>query len=167
MSSRTKTILSFVIFAAVLGGGIAGRIVYEKNARTAGKSSGEYTVTQVVVGDGTTLNAKVADTPALEERGLSGTAGLGENEAMLFVFDKQGLYPFWMKDMNYPIDMIWMDQEHHVVYIKEHATPGSYPEQFVSQAPALFVLEVQDGFVAKHNIKIADELYFNTLSSTD
>src|SRR4051812_1798797 len=58
----------------------------------------------------------LATTPTTREQGLSGRAALPENHGMLFVFDTPGVYPFWMKDMNFPIDMIWISNDMKVVY---------------------------------------------------
>jgi uncharacterized membrane protein (UPF0127 family) len=45
---------------------------------------------------------------------------LKENEAMLFVFQQSARHSFWMKDMKFPIDIIWLDSDEKVVYIKEN-----------------------------------------------
>ncbi|MFZ2149773.1 MAG: DUF192 domain-containing protein [Minisyncoccia bacterium] len=87
------------------------------------------------------------------QKGLSGREGLGEDEGMLFVFENPGRYPFWMKDMNFPIDIIWIGEDLKVVYVKDNATPGSYPESFDPGIDAKYVLEVVAGFSEKNNLK--------------
>src|SRR6266542_6597913 len=69
----------------------------------------------VHLGDGVFL-AQVAKTQPTREKGLSGTTSLRSEEAMLFVYDSDGKWPIWMKDMNYPIDIIWLDKDKKVVY---------------------------------------------------
>jgi hypothetical protein len=107
-------------------------------------------------------NARVdlALTAGERARGLSGRVGLGENIGMLFVFDNEGIYPFWMKDMNFPIDIIWINKDLKVVYVKENATPDSFPESFSPGEKALYVLEVPAGFSEKNNLKIGDGVVF-------
>lgn len=96
------------------------------------------------------IRAEIADTPEKKARGLSGRAALGENEGMLFVFEKPGIYSFWMKDMNFPIDIIWLDEYFRVVDISADAEPSSFPNLFTPSAPAQYALEVPGGFAQQH-----------------
>ena len=111
---------------------------------------------------GENVRVELALNKETQERGLSGRKKLGENEGMLFVFDHPAQYPFWMKDMNFPIDIIWIDENSKVVYIKKDAQPKSYPAVFSPDRDSKYVLEVVAGFSDKYNIKIGDkvESYF-------
>lgn len=106
------------------------------------------------------LIAEIAYNNALMERGLGGRAYLQNDEAMIFNFDEPGFYGFWMKDMNFPIDIIWIDANKKIVFVKEGAEPSSFPEVFMSNYPAKFVLEVNAGFCSKNKVKIGDEVNF-------
>lgn len=114
---------------------------------------------------GQTLDVELALTVAEQNQGLSGRKELKENEAMLFVFDAPGRYSFWMKDMNFPIDMIWIAEENlgdlRVVYIKKNAEPDSYPNSFGPKKDAQYVLETVSGFSEKHGLKEGDPVEFN------
>jgi uncharacterized membrane protein (UPF0127 family) len=88
------------------------------------------------------IDAEVADTPASREKGLSGRSGLGKDEGMLFVFELPGRYGFWMKDMQFPIDMIWVNENGIVVNIVENAKPEDYPATYINKAPASYVIEI-------------------------
>ncbi|MBI2577969.1 MAG: DUF192 domain-containing protein [Candidatus Wildermuthbacteria bacterium] len=101
----------------------------------------------------TAITAEVADDPGERERGLSGKGSLKEGEGMLFVFEEPGLYSFWMKDMKFPIDIIWLNSQKQVVHIASNVSPDSYPQSFVSKTSALYVLEVSAGFTGRHNIR--------------
>jgi uncharacterized membrane protein (UPF0127 family) len=114
----------------------------------------------VVIIAGQKINVEVVDTYKSRALGLSGRAGLAEDEGMLFVFEKSGQYPFWMKDMNFAIDIIWIDENLHVVSIEKDAKPESYPNNFVPEIPAKYVLEVVSGFSDKNNLKIGDQSQF-------
>ena len=102
----------------------------------------------------------VAKTAALRARGLSSRDGLGENEGLFFIFDKPGNYGFWMIDMKFPIDIIWINGG-RVVGFAENAAPEPgkrfwglkiyYPPE-----PVQNVLELGAGAVAKFRIKIGD-----------
>ena len=98
----------------------------------------------------------------LEERaeGLSGFSSLGENEGMFFVFEKPGFYGFWMKEMQFPIDIIWLDVEFRIVHIEKGVLPSSFPEIFNPITPAQYVLEVNSGFSVQNNLKVGDEVIF-------
>ena len=92
--------------------------------------------------------------------GLSGREKLEEDRGMLFVFDESAKYPFWMKDMKFSLDIIWLDENREVVYIKEDARPESYPDVFEPMRPSRYVLEVPSGFSKKNNLKIGDQATF-------
>jgi uncharacterized membrane protein (UPF0127 family) len=100
------------------------------------------------------MKVELAKTLIQREKGLSGKLNLPENNGILFVFERPGLYSFWMKDMNFAIDIIWLDENMLVVDIKERAKPSSYPERFISDEPARYVLEANAGFVSSAGIKI-------------
>jgi len=109
---------------------------------------------------GETLNITVADTEMERSRGLSGKGSLKAGEGMLFVFEKEGYYGFWMKDMKFPIDMAWLNKNKEIIYIKNNVLPATYPNVFSPSAPALYVLETEANFFASHKIKIGDVAEF-------
>jgi uncharacterized membrane protein (UPF0127 family) len=109
---------------------------------------------------GQDIKVDLALTPAEHEQGLSGRQNLKENAGMLFIFSRSGKYPFWMKDMNFPIDMIWLSEDLRIVYIKKNAAPESYPESFGPDTNAKYVLEVVSGFSDKNNLKTGDSVSF-------
>ncbi|MDO8573009.1 MAG: DUF192 domain-containing protein [bacterium] len=100
----------------------------------------------------------IADTPLLRESGLSGRNTLLDNQGMYFVFDRSGIYSFWMKEMNFPIDIIWIGEHMSVVDITESVLPSSFPQTFTSRVPARYVLEVQAGFAERHRVNIGDQV---------
>ncbi len=92
------------------------------------------------------ITAEVADTTQARTKGLSGRPCIGQNEGMLFVFNQPGFYQFWMKDMKFPIDIIWITTNHRVIGLKSKAQPLSYPQKFVNQTyTAQYVLELASG----------------------
>lgn len=107
---------------------------------------------------GETLKLEIADTEGLRVQGLSGRKALGVNEGMLFDFSEDGYHQFWMKDMKFPIDIIWFDAGNRIVDVKERATPESYPEVFTPHTLARYVLEVPAGFFENHHLKMGNIL---------
>lgn len=112
---------------------------------------------------GREVRVDLVTTEAEQIKGLSDRKNLAENSGMLFVFEKSGNYPFWMKDMNFSIDMIWLGEDLKVIYIKKDARPESYPESYGpsdSLPKAKYVLEVVSGFSEKNNLKEGDKVEF-------
>lgn len=105
---------------------------------------------------GQTFSVDVAATEASREQGLSGRTSLGENQAMLFVFDHPAEYAFWMKGMLFPLDIIWLDSNKKVVHIEKSLSPDTYPRGFAPLAPALYVIEVPAGTADRLGIKQGD-----------
>ena len=109
----------------------------------------------MTIGDAT-ITVEKADTEAARERGLSGRASLAPDTGMLFVFEYSQIRGFWMKDMRFPIDIVWADETGKVVTIAENLSPDSYPQTFYPTSSALYVLEVPAGFVKAHGIAVGD-----------
>ncbi|MBP9714945.1 MAG: DUF192 domain-containing protein [Candidatus Pacebacteria bacterium] len=107
------------------------------------------------------IKVDVVNTPETRAQGLSGRESLAENEGMLFVFDNPSDYSFWMKDMNFSIDMIWIGEDMKITYIKKNATPESYPEGFgPKEKTSKYVLEVFSGFSDKYDLETGDKVLF-------
>lgn len=102
------------------------------------------------------FQVEVAQTQEERSRGLSGRAGMKDNQGMLFVFDQAAFQNFWMKDMKFPIDIIWMDGGFQVVDITRNLSPQTYPKTFTSLSPAKYVLEINAGLSEKNNILLGD-----------
>lgn len=115
----------------------------------------------VRIGDGVFMS-QVAKTPEAREKGLGGTSGLRENESMLFIFDKDDKWAIWMKDVGYPIDIVWLDKDKKVVHIVKNAPPESYPyDNFTPKENARYVLELPAGTVTKKVITIGSQAAFD------
>lgn len=98
----------------------------------------------------------VLRTEAELQKGLSGTKSLPEGEAMLFVFGGDSKWGIWMKDMNYAIDIVWLDSDRTVVYTIKNATPESYPEIFRPDVDARYVIELPSGTIERTGITKGD-----------
>ncbi len=105
------------------------------------------------------IDVEIAKTKEEVERGLSGRLSMGEKEGVLFIFPAMGQYSFWMKDMNFPIDIIWISDEGRVVHIKENITPDSYPKiTYKNDAFAKYVLEMNAGSASKYGLYLGTSL---------
>ncbi|MHB1316976.1 MAG: DUF192 domain-containing protein [Minisyncoccota bacterium] len=114
-----------------------------------------YEKKQVVLGN-TEYKLDIADTISLRERGLSYRKNLALNTGMLFVFDTPGVLKFWMKDMNFPIDIIWFDKDKKVVHIEHSLSPETYPNVYGPTIPTQYVIEIPVGDVEKIGLKVGD-----------
>jgi len=110
---------------------------------------------------GVELIVDVSDTDQSRQKGLMFKPRMDELEGMLFIFENQARYSFWMKNMQFPIDIIWVSEDKKVVYIAEDALPcqGSCPS-FSPDKSAKYVLELNSGFVKNHQVKVGDSLFF-------
>jgi uncharacterized membrane protein (UPF0127 family) len=109
-----------------------------------------------------------ARTSSEKEKGLSGKKSLQENEGMLFIWDESTTPGFWMKDMNFAIDIIWIREE-RIVGIEENVQPEPGKKdneltRYYPSEPITHVLEVKAGFSKVYNIMTGDRVNLPTSS---
>ena len=95
-------------------------------------------------------------------RGLMFRSTLAADQGMLFIFDSRGEYPFWMKNTQIPLDIIWLDEDRKVVFINADTAP-CLPTACVSINPqklAKFVLELNGGAAQRIGLAVGDKLSF-------
>jgi uncharacterized membrane protein (UPF0127 family) len=119
----------------------------------------DYDESEYVLGiNNKEISLTVASSTIDLEKGLSGVESLDENTGMLFVFDKEDKYGFWMKDMKISIDIIWLDSLKKVIYIEKNVSPDTYPKVFFPPENSLYVLELKPGFTDENNILVGNIL---------
>lgn len=111
----------------------------------------------MIVGD-TAIKVKVVDDEDGRQIGLSQTKKLEPNEGMFFIFEKEDRHGIWMKDMSFPIDIVWFNVYGSITHIEENVSPDSYPEVFKPEKNALYVLELNAGFVERKGLKMGDTI---------
>jgi uncharacterized membrane protein (UPF0127 family) len=116
--------------------------------------------TKITIGTNV-INAEIAKTDQQKTTGLSDRSCIGVDQGMLFVFDKPDSYSFWMKDMKFPIDIIWVSETNTVNKVKANASPSTYPDNFTNTEPAKYVLEIQADRSRQLNIAQGTQLEFN------
>lgn len=114
---------------------------------------------EIILGE-QSIYVAISDTALTRAKGLSNTAPLKENQGMLFIFNEPDHYSFWMKEMKYPIDIIWFGENKKIVYMKENVDPNTYPRGFTPDDVVLYVLEVPAGFIEAHKISLGMSFYF-------
>lgn len=145
-----------VVFVAAILSLLLAAVLMQQN--TAAPNA-DYETTSVELG-GTTFTARTPMTADTLELGLSGTESLNDSEAMLFAFDDNHQWGIWMKDMKIPIDIIWLDADKRVVYIKKNAQPDSYPTVFRPDKDARYVIETASGRSDDLGVKLGDQAAF-------
>ncbi len=115
---------------------------------------GNYVEIVVGANKAVKVNIELADSEEERKLGLSFKKYLGDYDGMLFAFPSETNTPFWMKDMQMPIDMIFFDSKGFVVDIKEAQAPctDTFCPSIYSSESYKYVLEVNSGFVEKNGI---------------
>lgn len=116
--------------------------------------------------NGSEIKLLIADDEKSRMVGLSNRRSLKEDTGMLFVFEEKDTYGFWMKNMNFPLDIIYLDGN-KVVDIKKNVQPADEnnpnPEVYTPKAPADKVLEVVAGVSDSLQIIEGSEFTFENL----
>lgn len=107
---------------------------------------------------GTKFTTEFKTTAAERTQGLSGRKSINEKHTMLFAFEDMKERCFWMKDMKFSIDIVWLDQSKKVVAVEQNVSPDTYPQNFCHQAQ--YVVEFRAGSLQKYTISIGDTVIF-------
>ncbi len=114
--------------------------------------------------NGVELEAEVADTPEKLLFGLAFRDELPPNGGMLYIFEQSGLHRVQTREYRFPIDILWVDESHHVVHVLEHAEPcSSDPCPFYGPPPeeARYVIQAESGFLKRAGVVMNDELKYS------
>jgi hypothetical protein len=133
---------------------LAGGVVFYQLSQASVKTNGKVTIGKNV------FDVETAKSDKDKQIGLTKYKSLKESQGMLFVFDQKDNYSFWMKNMKFSIDIIFIDND-TIVDLVENATPpvkDTEPIVYKSDSPVNYVLEIKSGLVKKHNIKTGDKL---------
>lgn len=106
------------------------------------------------------IDAMLATSSIDREKGLGGRDSLASGSGMLFAFASPGVYGFWMKDMRFPLDMVWIDADRVVSGVTGGISPGTYPSIFLPPSPIKYVLELNSGDATSHGIATGTKLVF-------
>ncbi len=103
------------------------------------------------------FNVEIADSNEERSEGLMFRDSLDLDKGMLFIFDEEGKYDFWMKNMKIPLDIIWINEDKEAVYVHKNTPPCPENVCFsvVPDKEAKYVLEINPGVI---DINIGDKL---------
>jgi uncharacterized membrane protein (UPF0127 family) len=141
-------IIFFIIIILTMGFLLKSSVVKGMRNKAETQLSAEeikkwYGNTIAIFVNGVSLQTSVADNEVDRELGLSGTPLLPLGMAKLFIFDHSDDWSFWMKDMKYPIDIVWLNEDKQVIHMEKNLSPSTYPNStYKSESPALYVIEL-------------------------
>lgn len=110
------------------------------------------------------LRVQIADTEQRRILGLMHQNELPYDEGMIFIFDTAGQHSMWMRNMQFPLDIIWFDENGVAVHIEQDVRPcltaveAMTCPSVVSSVDALYILEVTAGFVGMHDVRLGSQL---------
>ena len=155
-------VLVIVVFIIFGRGFSTGQFLTQNATESAQVQTKEST--QVTVKD-LVIKVKIADEPKEQQTGLADNSSLALDEGMMFVFDQSKRNTFWMKDMKFAIDIIWIDDQKKIVDIAPNVPPEPNKGEkeltrYKPKSDAKYVLEINAGLSALHNLQIGDQVAF-------
>ncbi len=103
---------------------------------------------------------QIVTTAQGQQKGLGGRASMPEGSGMLFAFPTEAPRCFWMKDMQFPLDIIWLNTQKQVVHVEPEVSPATFPDTFCPPEPAQYVIELNSGEAARAGIHTGETLTF-------
>ncbi len=155
--SLSKIIIIFVVILLVFG----GVLFYQFSQASIPTSKATF-------GERTFL-ISVARTPEEMQKGLSGRNSLPKDQGMIFVFEQPGDPAFWMKDMKFPLDMVFINND-KIVSIAKNAKPAEAndenPPLYTAGQQVDKVLEINGGLADEYKLKVGDTVKLELKEST-
>lgn len=157
-----KVLLAFAVLLIIVGG-----VMLVQNYLKEGKMS-FFKKTPIVTINNQNFKVTVAASQKEREIGLSETKSLSQDQGMIFLFEKPDYYSFWMKNMKFPIDIIYIKSD-TIVMIKNNVQPPKdnkeSPIIYAPTAPVDKVLEIQAGLSEKYKFKNGDKVKYENLGN--
>ena len=157
-----KILLALFVLLILVGG-----VYYTQNYMKGGQVLSVFKKTAIVTIDNQSFNVAIAGSEKEREIGLSETKSLDQNQGMLFLFNNPGYYSFWMKNMKFPIDIIFINND-QIVTVRDNAQIIKAQENPIFYTPTQSsdkVLEIQAGLSEKYNFKIGDKVKYENLGN--
>jgi uncharacterized protein len=156
---KNKKLIFIIIPLAIV---LVGALAWYLNRPNEGEFNKEGSVSFIDQNNQQTIvriDVELANTPSLRAQGLMNRPTIGQKQGMLFVFPDMDYRSFWMKNTNISLDIIYADDKGKIVSIKENTVPFS-EASVPSDKPAMYVVEVNAGFCARHQIQAGDRITF-------
>jgi uncharacterized membrane protein (UPF0127 family) len=114
----------------------------------------------VIFGDAMRIHVEVADTDAARARGLMFRDVLPEDAGLLLEMERAGYHAIWMKNVRFPLDILWLDAHGRIVWLVEWAPPCREDPCpiYTPKARSVFVLEVSGGVAGRHRAAVGGSI---------
>lgn len=158
-----KFIIQFILLVILIFGGLYYYSLSTKDGDINSPFLSQPRSSSTLVINSNTLKVEVADEDSERKKGLGGRVSLGTDEGMLFVYERAGIHTFWMKDVSFPLDFIWINGS-TVVDITENVPPPTIGQtdnelaRYSTLKENDKILEINAGTVQRLNIKIGDTI---------
>ena len=159
-----KVLLVFALLLIVIGAILLAQKYLKINIFSLPGKNSTAAITTVTINN-YTFKVKVAKSQKEQEIGLSETDQLPQDQGMIFIFDKPDYYSFWMKNMKFPIDIIYINND-KIVTVKSNAQPlvkQENPIIYKPTDPTDKVLEINAGLSKKYNFEKDDKVIIQNL----
>lgn len=132
-------------------------IFYQLNTKSALKTTGKVTI------GSHTFNVEVVKNSKDKQIGLTKYPKINADQGMLFIFDTPATYSFWMKNMKFPLDIVFIKNDKVISFVQNvKPTTSDNPPTYNPDVPSNYVLEINAGLVKKNNIKKGDTVKIQT-----
>jgi len=113
------------------------------------------------------FSVEIAANQSQRQYGLMNREHLDPDKGMLFVFENEGNYRFWMKNTQIPLDIIWINSSQDIVYIERNVQPCTldFCPSIDPGKNASYVLEINGGLSDKYNLKVGDKTNISFIPS--
>jgi uncharacterized membrane protein (UPF0127 family) len=98
------------------------------------------------------MKLKIASTPQSQLKGYQDEKEPSDNEGILFVYPSEIQASFWMKDVSFPLDILFFNSNKELIDSMT-MSPDSYPKIFTCKKPAQYAVETRSGWYARHGNK--------------
>lgn len=115
-----------------------------------------------IIAGKTKIPVYLADTEDKRTKGLGGLSSIPRDYGMFFVFEHSDYQSMWMKDMLFPIDIIWIDENYRIVHMGKNISPDTYPKIFTAPVKARFVLELNAGMSTAYDLRNGDSIFWKS-----
>ncbi|WP_405398885.1 DUF192 domain-containing protein [Maribacter sp. Asnod2-G09] len=108
----------------------------------------------------TKFNIEFAETDYETQTGLMYRKGMDSNQGMLFIFPDERVHSFYMKNTEFPLDIIYIKEDLRIASFQENAQPLN-ESGLTSQVPIKYVLEINGGLAQELGLSIGDSISFS------
>jgi uncharacterized protein len=159
---NNKKIINFFLFSALALLFIFFLLLISQNYQCPSCKVGESKNVRQVCFQQNCFEVEIANDDFERAQGLMYRKKLDQNKGMLFIFDRNGFYPFWMKNTLIPLDMIWLNSNKEIVSIKKNAQPCGTGVclPIIPLQKARYVLEINAGIVDKIGLNFGNQAIF-------